>query len=341
MHAEVVVLGTGPTAIFAYELLRREHGSVRLAGSFADASVSPVPTPFGPVTLVPVFPPGDVPAYPPSAHTAARLRVSRVGDSEWIDEIARSEGSLLSTFPQNRDGAVMSFKQFGPRSAAEPLDEVQRKVARAYGAPSTGRVGYVDGVSAYFAPMAESLAAAVPPPVPLAAWMPADHVLDLGAELLTYDRLVYAASVDRLIDALGIDLAVPDRVPATFTLHAAAGEIEPDRLVYDLRRESPLFRVFTPRSRIALAQHSQADGLPDPVVAAEVLAGILGTAFDPIGAVVTVSNAYPVESLPPDDAARLDAVCGELGILRFGRNATARYVDLHELPWGDLLGWSR
>jgi hypothetical protein len=341
-HFDLVVLGAGPTAVFAYHLMRTAFPSVRLVGSYSDASVSPVSTPFGPVSLVPVFPPADPPDFPPSVPADSNLSVTRFGASEWVDDIDESSGSLLSFLRRDRDSGAMALKQYGARARTEAMSEVQRKVSRAYGSTPMPRAGYVDGVSPYLAPMRSILDHVDPAPTTVERWRPHDHEVTLVGDStpLTYDRLVYSTGLDGLIAALDLQIPSPVRAPARFGLFTSDEALEVNRLVYDLRRESPVFRVFTPRARVALVQNSVLDpGDDDVAPTIQALGEIFGTTFESMGRAVSLPGAYPVESLAADDDELLDATAAAVGVLRFGRNATSRYVDLHELSWSHLMEW--
>ena len=113
MNKPIVVLGSGPTAIFAYQCLRAAGCNVRLLGDFSSASIVPVATPHGKVTLVPVFPPLPRPGFPPSTSTIEALTVMRAGSSRWVDKLDARKFSLVDALLPDRDAAAMSIKQYG------------------------------------------------------------------------------------------------------------------------------------------------------------------------------------------------------------------------------------
>lgn len=340
------MLGSGPTAAFAYRLLRISGAEARLVGSFAAASIAPVDTPFGPVTLIPVFPPSPPPPYPPSIPDPSVLRLSRFGSSAWIDQIDSAPGALLSSLACNRDGAAMAHKQYGTQVRHDALGEVQRKIARAYSGGARERLGYTDGVSPYYATMLDTLNQADPPPAAATCWRPRRHELVIvgTAEPLRYDKIVYAGTLKQLEMTLETSTLGAQHTSASFGLYTTKYPIEMNHLVYDLREDSPIFRAFTPRQNVALVQYSQSVHVTPRKQAAatrHALAEIFSSNFDPFGPTIHLPNAYPTETLTAREEAEMAETCAQLDILRFGRAATARYLDLHELPWEQMRGWHR
>ena len=237
----------------------------------------------------------------------------------------------------------MAYKQYGPPVQRRPLSQVRRKVARAYGGSPRGRSGYTDGLSPYFPSMASALRAAIPPPSAVVEWRPRSREVVVAEEAapIRYSRLVYAGSLSHLAAAVGQAPQGAEYAPATLALYGANGEVDVNNLIYDLRPGSPIFRVFTPRSRVALVQYSQLStgGTEREAATKSALWELFHRSFEIIGQETLLPKAYPMESLTPDAQAAMDTACADLGILRFGREAMARYVDLHELPWSDLERW--
>ncbi|RHW25441.1 hypothetical protein D0Z08_19640 [Nocardioides immobilis] len=345
MRTDVVIIGGGPTGIFAYELLRRSGVDVVLVGSFTDASIMPVESPCGPITLVPVFPTLPAPTYPPSTPTRQALQVRRSGSPAWIRAEPVADSSLVEMLLPDIDAAAMAVKQFGERALFDPLDQVQEKVRRAYRGRPTRRAGYIDGLSPYLAPMLEILAQRGGGVTAVRTWNPHDRLLELSGTTarLEYNKLVYASDPERLSEAIGTRVAIPRRAPAHFTTLATDARLVRNELVYDLSRDSPVFRAFVASEHVVVVQESLAyrgDAAAAPLQIADALGDLLGARLVRFGERLTYHSAYPIESMDAASKTALDDACGELGILRFGRNAAGRYVDLHELEWGELRAWA-
>ena len=175
-------------------------------------------------------------------------------------------------------------------------------------------------------------------------WRPNQRYIDLiGTEgPLEYESLVYADGIAALVKQLGSEVEVPNRVPAIFSMHVTDAVMIPNQLVYSLERSGPIFRAFVVNEHVVLVQHSLIDAGSSNNLrpASDSLSEHFGADFVPYGERVVSEGAYPVESLDRESECRLGEHCNALGILRFGRNATSRYLDLHELPWEGLRLWS-
>jgi hypothetical protein len=154
LQADVVVLGNGPTGVFAAEFLQRQPGagSVTLLAREPLGSLAPVRTlggvPCEPFTLLPILPPATV-FGPRNRETLKRI------DSEIQAQAGPSaqtvvDGSLLQLV-RNRGpfAEVLATKQYGRRRLAQRLGEVRRKIERAYkeSANTTDRLGFLAGES--------------------------------------------------------------------------------------------------------------------------------------------------------------------------------------------------
>jgi hypothetical protein len=338
------VIGSGPTGVFAYHFLRRAGVDAVLFGNYTDASIVPVNTPDGPITLVPVFPVLPAPAFPPSSRCDEPLAVCRSGNSSWTTSARPAMKSLVATLIPDADAAAMAIKQFGEAAYREPHHQVQQKIARAYGAVHAVRAGYLNGVSPYLGPMTSILHSAEPAPRRVGSWRPLDHLLTLTVpnEAVAYEKLVYAGGLDHLLVKLGLNHPPPPRTPARFSVWRSDKALAPNRVVYDLNENSDVFRSFVVREHIVVVQESlkssEASSRPESIT--KPLGALFDASFNSVCQPLVYRSAYPVETLSVSIESIEDRVCENLGILRFGRNATSRYLDLHELPWNELATWA-
>jgi hypothetical protein len=343
MQSPIVVLGSGPTAVFAVEFLAGHGIEANLVGTLVDASILPIPTPDGPVSLLPVFPTLPPPAYPPSVATDKPLLVRRIGSPAWVQNRHFLPNSLVSWLLPDEAAAAMAVKQFGARALTAPLDQVRKKIQRAYSGQPIRRAGYVNGLSPYLAPMLEAIKNRGMRPRAVRLWSPSDHLIEFqnGVEAVEYERLMYVADLGQLVQSLGVEVDLPARAAATFSTYFTEDPLTANQLVYDLSADSPVFRAFAATERVVVVQESQMD---DEDASALSLATRVSEAFQidlrRFGDRLVHSTAYPVESLSEDCERSLSDACAKLDILRFGRNARNRYVDLHELVWEEVRAWA-
>jgi hypothetical protein len=245
---------------------------------------------------------------------------------------------------------VLANKQYGADLVGTlPLRLLQEKVERAY-TPGAGsnfeRLGYIDGRSRY--------AIAVESLLPLLS-VRNGRISELDAskrsvtlvsnERISYYRAIFTDKFTHLARLLGLEIYQPIAASAHFCICARRGGA-PNHIVYDFRSDSPLFRMVATDNTVLVAQLAQPQPDdhqgPSPSSCHGSLRDRIRSAasslldvwpIDVVSDVITFPGAYPLEPLDASYEAALEARCRGAGIVRFGRFAQWRYVDLHELDW--------
>ena len=370
-----VVAGSGPTAVFAAAAGLLSEGPRLLVSYSRHGMLSPIRSfyphlPFN-NTLVPIFPPSTKTEL---SQLLARLRI-RLDDfdrsSDGCREVVRRykfdhvspcvvEGSLPFSDADSfghyaaTNGwrtLTLASKQYGRELLSRPLSLVRAKVDNSYlraNASEFHRLGYVGGRSRYAIAMEILLRSLTTNNSSIREINPSDRsvVLATGQRLM-YKRLIFTGRITQLADLLGVRPYSPLSAPAHFCV-GRCDKGEPNQITYDLRDDSPVFRVITTDTRIWVAQLSQdyairekQSQVPEDSLGADLkaaLADLLETgSIEILAGLLTLNGAYPLERLPIEYEQELESRCQDAGVVRFGRFAEWRYVDLHELDWSRIV----
>lgn len=345
----VVVLGGGPTGLLAAEWIRRHvSGDVVVVDPEPAGMLRPLSVAGLPVTVTPIFPPVSPVDFPDVPHLGPPLDVSYVDAGVPAQRPARpdtfAEYARQALPPRSQ---LLAPKQFGRLVWEHPLSEVREKIARLYGTAqasptaSPARSGYTAGESPY-APYLRRLARVHTVLATHAARIDADRhgVFTADGRRLGYRTLVVAlpiAEIARLLGVRGVEAVAGAAAFVVFRMDGA----RPNRLVYDAEPGTPVFRVLTPRSDVAVVQVA-VDIDPDRPEIDDALRSrvreLTGTEIlDRVWPTVRVRRAYPVDGPGRHGAAELDAAGAAAGVIRLGRFAEWRYIDLHEVDWSGKL----
>jgi hypothetical protein len=349
LRRDICVLGAGPAGLFASSWLRhRRRVRTTVIGTPVFGMLRHDYSPTGPFSLVPILPPNGS-HFPPSARGAGILRTAYVGQCHRARSADHQVGSFAHYSAANlgERSLVLARKQFGPMAHTEPMLEVRDKIERNYsaGMPPMKRAGYIGGESPYVATMRAAASAA--------------EIVDQAVESIDYrdrsvrfangTRLYYGAIIltvplPRIARLLGVPPPRLASAPAEFVVAHCPTATE-NLLIYDCEPGSPVFRMVSPRAgllvvQLALIGH-RSEALSDLAMRRlrERIGGILGSAEVELDCRIRrIESAYPTD---PPDAGFMDDLLPVLrrgNVVRLGRFAEWRYVDLHELNWTWKLG---
>jgi hypothetical protein len=338
-----VVLGTGPAGLFAADWISREITSdVVAVGSKTMGTLRPAHIEGRMTTILPIFPQRGQ-EFPEIGYEGPALTTVHVGAAE-MPECEADPAPLSYAARAMREFAPASlslaWKQFGRRIWHEPLLEVQRKVERSYGAAGTtmtGRLGYVRGESPYAHVLRRVMdRVRVVNATPMSIYDRRCLVLD------DRTRLPYEYVVNTLpLHAIARVLEVPDPGGTFAGTEFAVARIEPtasNRLVYDLDAQSPIFRVLTPHTDIAIAQLSMSCGQISRQALRARLECLLGV---PVLGLYprwfSFPLSYPLDPPGPGAMRAFESICEFNRVVNLGRFAEWRYIDLHEISWKERL----
>jgi len=338
----VVVLGGGPAGLLAANWISTHHrvDPVVVARPPLLGMLKPQLIRQRRTTIAPVLPVEGA-AYPAVEGPSPLLSVAYVPGGGTPPEPPRADALSFAAYARTAlpgSSIVMARKQFGDRVFARPLREVRDKIARNYQGTErrAARRGYVDGESPYAFLLRDIVRRHRIVEDEVTRIDHRTRTMHLRSRRITYRKLVSTVPVPRLLGLLGVDAGgLLEAAPAAFRV-LTGRRLPVNSLVYDLDPASPIFRLVVPRSTVAVAQLSQAAG---PVESVESAARRLLDAPDLVltDARFEFTNAYPVEPLEGRLTAVVDECCAAGGIVRVGRFAEWRYVDLHEIDWAGKL----
>lgn len=326
------------------------------------------------INVPPVFPPENdtllsrrLNRILPDAAAFAGAPVSiRTASSEAVID----ESNVLATLPREQsvtipfssyaacrgvETLILSEKQYGDVIWTQPLEQVRTKIERAYSAGfslGTSRIGYHKGLSPYYRLMSRLL--------PGIQWartriqsvdVSARSCLLANGVTVHYGKMVFAGKLEELCRVLNRQCVRIVSAPARFIVGTFTVTASYNSVTYDPRPESPIFRLSIPAPGTWVAQIGQGtrgsdsnddSGAGDSCLPTRVVPWVESLAGwkvqRTVNKIVTFAQAYPLEAMQEDDRSSLDAACRAAGIVRFGRQAEWRYVDLHELDWSALCG---
>lgn len=362
------MVGEGPTAVLACALGSPSYCQRVLVSNNPYGMLTPFEIKLGPgriqlVTVPPVFPPMDetplskaiAVALPGYRFVGCPLDLEMVGQGDDAKPSKLQNGPRMvdggipfSKFAQNvgPDTLILARKQYGNRAMARSLVQLQRKILRNYSSSSRMlRSGYLKGRSPYNAVVSGLL--------PSLVWLRRRVAsIDIYERLATltdgtkieYSRMIFTGDLRYLSQVLGLEIEEAFSAPAHFVAGARESGPRSSTVRYDLRTESPVFRVATPTSNTWVAQLGQdaidSAGTVDQFNLANLqgwIESILDCSISNFDRRLrSIRSAYPLEDLALNTSLKLDSVCAIGGISRFGRQAQWRYLDLHELDWDGL-----
>jgi hypothetical protein len=350
LRRDICVLGAGPAGLFAATWLRTYRGiRATVIGVPRFGMLRPALGPTGPISLVPILPPVGSTSFPPSIHTDQVLCTQYVGrcDRLFVQRHAPGSFAWYSASNLTPRAQALAHKQFGTLARTSPLLEVRAKIARTYvnHAAPANRAGYIHGESPYVGTMRAAAAAAE---LVDRTVVSIDHrrrrVRFADGGHLDYGSMVLTIPLPQIARLLAIPYATMTCAAAEFVV-ARCVDVPANLLIYDSEPDSPMFRVISPRTGIVVVQLALTEARTDRLTTRCVqrlrrrLTEAIGsptTGIDPT--IRRVEMAYPTD--PPDAAFlhRLETVAEAGNIVRLGRFAEWRYVDLHELEWTARLG---
>lgn len=355
--AETLVVGDGLTAVFVAGILEYLWGERTLL-------VPPPGMPPGVTTLRPHSLPVPMPVFPLAVHTPLSALLSMVtvwpptgfdptagvldvsiGYPEAVDQSPVLQGCVRpGSYAEHATGVSLSqaCKQFGQSlCTTRPLSELRLKVARHYSssAQAPARIGFIDGESAYNGAARDVRSRLTALRGTCERIDVAERIVCLAdGDRLKYGRLVYCAPLASLGRCLGLPIGNPIGAPASFMRCHVRDTLPVNSLRYDYRPDSPILRVFVPTLGSLVAQLAIDC---DPTRGGREIGAWLESLMncdvkvtdDPV---THIEGAYPLDPLPEGPAGSIRDACHTGNIIRFGRHAEWRYLDLHELDWLSL-----
>lgn len=347
------VVGDGLTALLVMRLSGQGRILIRSGQQLPEVRTSEIRYDLPPATLVPVLPvlgPNLLNRRLAEQSTLFGRIVNEEYEALLVEHVAPElvNPKLESRYLNGSFGAwaeslsertlALSEKQYGA-CVEEAMSQVRNKIHRSYfgGEPASLRTGYSDGLSPYALLAEETLGAcrqivANPSRIDIHRRM----LEFVDRPPIRYSSIIYTGNVLKLFDLVGAARPVLKYAPATFRAGQCSTNVRSNRIVYDARSQSSVFRVILPRPGVWVAQMSntgaQADAWEDSKLMSDV-AQLLDSKVSVASRSLTLQKAYPTETLPPEIARRLDSLNAESGVRAFGRYAQWRYVDLHELDW--------
>lgn len=345
----IYVLGSGPAARIAQLLLHRCGLRVSRLGGSCMGLLTPLHvgnTVFTPVPLFPVV--GTALSH---ALGFTHLKPDRLLSYRYADEATAhtvspafttpcSLGAYLQQLTNRSDIALtLAAKQLGCRIFCEELPEVRRKVDRNYvcHSPRRNRLPFVNGFSPYYTCLADT------------QWLPSwntrliridieSNSIVTDAGVLHYDYLVSTIALPLFLEYASIEHSLEFSAEGIrLELFMADDALDTFQVTYDCDPNSPVFRCFVPQHGVLVAQVARTQlGIEPPQIASRLQQLLVLAATPRHCGTLEYKNCYPLGVSDIDSQGSLERQLADNGIGLFGRFATWQYVDLHELPLGDL-----
>jgi len=334
---DVAIVGGGSAGLLVAEMVREVGLAPVIVADHSYGALAPASIHGRPFTMLPIH---------VASETSLADRLNQAGslpnDMLKVSYQPSAEVSVKVDAPQ-----CLSFfrsRLFG--ELGQSFEGVRKKESKHYGVarPKSPRFGYVEGLSPYYKYLQQL------PAVPTLSLTGArfdfkGKSLAVGEEKVRYRALVWAHPLEFLRGATDTP-ALPAfecvAADASFCVLTAQRSPPANLLVYECSGSSPVYRVFTPDTGIAVAQlcHDAEHSAPDEV------AGAVGCLFSEFSEGsdwrveyrITTRSVYPISLGPAGVRASLYEWCESCDVLLFGRFGRWEYKDLHDLDWGAIDG---
>ena len=350
---ELCIIGTGPTARICSHFFKQiPHlliGDHQSLGSLAKSKIDELE-----INLIPIFPVFDSPLYhsfwKESVFEHTFLDSIDIGDisSEFNNVIQNLNNACPTSYAstcwsksddiQTKKNIVLAYKLFGDIIFTESLDRLYAKVERHYGLKVPGkRIAFADNISPYYDKINEISIDNVL----------CEEIVSIDIEKKNIHTESSTVRYSKLISTINLsdffvkvtnapDVKLISR-SASFFLFKINKCVAPNKVIYDIVADSPIYRVFTINSNILIVQLSYIHRNID----SKLILGHLYKLLDQTFAVelehyYQIKDAYPLAS---SSELKLQQYLSELKskkVFMMGRFAQWEYIDLHELNYLDL-----
>ncbi|MFJ1491670.1 hypothetical protein [Capnocytophaga canis] len=356
LYSEICILGTGPVArICSYYCKNIRHFIV--GNSTAMGSLSKFKILDGEVNLVPIFPVYQSSLYEElwGKDNIKHNLLEYIHYGEIIKEFEKIQYLLSKAKPESyvsehlrkgnsietKKNIVLAYKLFGNIIFDKRLGRVCNKVNRHYEkkAPNA-RIGFINSLSPYYEKL-QVISGGEFLPEEIKEIDIANKIIITTKSEIKYKRLISTMNLKEMMSKINkkIDIQLFGH-PAFFYIFKTTICLHPDKVIYDLEIESPIYRIFIIDLNTIIVQLSYLESISneDSQPITNRLKQIFGYRFTTeFEYKYSINDAYPIDSSSDIELNEYMKELEENDIVLIGRFSEWKYLDLHELNYSKII----